>query len=393
MGDNPQGFSLPQQRISLILAGSFIFARLVSLIAMPLEGLRGYGDFIHYYLINQLPGLPFLQYWVEYPPVFPFLARLLYQIAAGQEHNFYYLLAFLLTAADTGSLVLFWKIASRFFPPQQALWRSAVYLLILVVLPYSWWYFDPLAVLPLMLALYLALDRRWTASGAVAALGIATKFFPGLVLLAAWRRASWKQLVGMTVIALTPVILLYAGLWWVSPQFTAASLRSQTNKGSWETIWALLDGNIHTGSFGPFAERLDPALAVAPRGNPAVIPALASLVVFGGIGLAGLLKTGQPGEHQVIVLIGFAWALFLLWSPGWSPQWVLYLLPLILLTLPGQQAILFGAALILVNLLEWPVLLSRGYFSFLWITIVFRTLVLAILGLAWGEIIFSRRKG
>jgi hypothetical protein len=392
MSANPQGWSLPQRKTGLLLAGAFVFARLVSLISMPLEGLRGYGDFIHYFYLNQIPGFPYFQYWVEYPPIFPFLNHFLYWVAAGQEHTFYYLLAFLLTLVDAASLFLFWKISGRVFTQAQALWRSAVYLLVLVVLPYSWWYFDPLVVFTMMLSLYLALDRRWAASSAAAALGVATKFFPAIILVAAWKRASWKQLAGMAAAALMPLILLYAGLWWASPAFTTASLRSQMSKGSWETVWALLDGNIHTGSFGPIEERLDPAMAVAIRGNPAVIPPLASLVVFGGLGLAGLLRIRQPGEHEVLVLVGFAWVLFLLWAPGWSPQWVLYLLPLLLLALPGQQAVLFSAALILINLLEWPLLLSRGLFSYLWVTIVFRTLVLAILVLAWGKIIFARRK-
>jgi hypothetical protein len=394
MEDNGPGFSFSRKQISLTLVGAFVFARLVNLIALPVEGLRGYGDFDNYYLINQqLSGLPFFHYWVEYPPVFPFLTRFLYQLSGGKDHIFTYLLVFLLTAADAGSLILFWKIACRLFPSQQALWRAGVYLLVLVVLPYSWWYFDPLAIFCMLLGLYLALERRWSAAGAAAAVGIALKFFPGLILLAAWQRASWKQLLWMSVISITPVVLLIGGLWWASPEYTAASLRAQASKGSWETIWAILDGNMRTGLFGPITERMDPAAAVIPRGNPAVIPPLASLLVFGGVGLAGLLKAKRQDELQAIALVGFAWALFLLWSPGWSPQWVLYLLPLILLTLPGRQSLLFGAVLILINLLEWPVLLSRGYFSFLWITIVLRTLVLAILCLAWGEKFITRQPG
>ncbi|MBE0697685.1 MAG: hypothetical protein IH586_12255, partial [Anaerolineaceae bacterium] len=263
----------------------------------------------------------------------------------------------------------------------------------LIVLPYSWWYFDPLAVFCVLLGLSLALERRWAAAGAAAALGIAIKFFPGLVLLAAWRRASWKQLFWMSVISISPILLLFGGLWWASPAYTSASLRAQVSKGSWETIWAILDGNIHTGIFGPFAERLDPATATIARGNPAVIPPLASLLVFGGLGLAGLLRIRSQDEFHVIPLVGFAWTLFLLWSPGWSPQWVLYLLPLVLLTLPVRQALLFGTVLILVNLLEWPVLLSRGYFSLLWIPIVMRTLVLVILCLAWAGMLFARQPG
>jgi hypothetical protein len=121
MDDDRQRSSFSQQQIALILAGIVVFARLVNLIAMPIEGLRGYGDFLNYYLPNQLAGLPFIHYWVEYPPLFPFLTHFLYQLSAGKEHIFTYLLISVLTAADAGSLVLFWMISNRLFSDQQAL--------------------------------------------------------------------------------------------------------------------------------------------------------------------------------------------------------------------------------------------------------------------------------
>ncbi len=372
-------------RLPFWLAGGLFFARLIGLLSAPLASLRGYGDMIHYHVVYGLPGWPFFNYWIEYPPVFPFLSAFLNRLAGGQEHVFYYLLDFLLIAADSGSIYLFTRMVSRLFSPEDALVRAGVYLLVLVSLPYVWWYFDPLVVFFLLLGLNLILEQRVWGAGAAVAIGIALKFFPALAMLAAWRRYSWKRLVGLAAISLAPVILLYAVFWLASPNLTAASLRSQAGKGSWETVWALLDGNIRTGSFGPAEERLDPAKAGVLQGNPAVVPPLINLVVFGGVGLWALSRF-QPVKNapldsgrQSLALVGFAWGLFVLWSPGWSPQWILYLLPLALLTLPGRQVYLLAAALILVNLLEWPVMLSRGYFWALWLTIPIRTLILGIL--------------
>lgn len=386
MNADAASFSFSRRQAARVFVLAFLFARLISLIALPLEGLRGYGDFLHYFLMNRLEGLPFFNYWVEYPPVFPFISWLLYGIAGEREHVFTYLLFCVLTAADAGSLALFWRIANHFHPAGQAVWRTLVFLLALVALPYSWWYFDPLVVFCALLGISLLLDRRWISAAGVIGLGVALKLFPFLVLLAAWKRISWKRFALLVGLSLAPVALLYGALWLASPEFTGASLRAQASKGSWETVWALLDGNIRTGSFGDSSERLDPA-AAASRGNPAVIPPLVSLVLFGGIGLAGLWKARIEEERSPVALVGFAWVLFVLWSPGWSPQWVLYLLPLVLLTLPGRQAILFGAALVLINLLEWPVLLSRGYFSYLWVPIIIRTLIMLILCAVWGEMI------
>jgi len=122
MSDDSQAMPFSKRQIDQALVGAFVFARLVSMVAMPMEGLRGYGDFIHYFLINRLEGLPFIQYWVEYPPVFPFLSRFLFQISSGREHVFYYVLFCILSAADAGKLILLWRLASRVFPTTQALW-------------------------------------------------------------------------------------------------------------------------------------------------------------------------------------------------------------------------------------------------------------------------------
>ena len=384
MAANNRPVFLPNVHLHVWLVAAFLFARLVSLATMPLEGLRGYGDFINYFEISGLPGLPFIHYWVEYPPVFPFLAKGLHLVSGDQEHVFYYLLVLILSLADAGSLYLFIRLASRWFSPDQALLRSGAYLLALVSLAYSWWYLDPLVVFSMLLGLTLLLDRRRMKAGLALGMGVATKFFPVLVILAAWRRASWRQVLFLASLSLAPVLLLIGLLWAQSPAFTLASLRSQASKGSWETVWALVDGNLNTGSFGAFDERLDADTATRSRANPAVVSPWISLLVFGAAGLVVLLAAHPQDDRQSAALVGFAWCLLLLWSPGWSPQWILYLLPLILLVLPARRAYLFGAVLVLVGLLEWPVLLSRGYFSMLWAPVVLRTFLLATLAASFA---------
>ena len=249
----------------------------------------------------------------------------------------------------------------------------------------------------MLLGLWLVLEGRVGRAGLALALGLATKFFPGLALLAGWRRFSARRLALLVIVSLLPMLLSFALLWLASPELTAASIRAQGSKGSWESIWALIDGNIRTGSFGALPERLDPARATQAVGNPAVIPPLASLVVFGGLGVFALLRfraetDSRAFDRQSIALVGFAWSVFALWSPGWSPQWVLYLLPLILLALPERQAFLLAAVLIMVNLLEWPVLLSRGYFDGLWATILLRTLILLVMSASFYPIIVGNPK-
>jgi hypothetical protein len=107
---------------------------------------------------------------------------------------------------------------------------------------------------------------------------------------------------------------------------------------------------------------------------------LAPFVIFG---LWTFLRTRINNPRSAVSLLGVTWAVFLLWSPGWSPQWVLYLIPLILLTLDEREGFLMTLTLVLANLLEWPILLSRGLFKGLWITVPVRELLLIFLVYLW----------
>jgi hypothetical protein len=288
------------------------------------------------------------------------------------------LLVALLSAADVGNLWLFLRIQKQVQVGREQSWRGWAYFAFLAVLAYGWWYFDPLAVFAMLLGIDLYLRRREVAAGAALGLGLLVKLFPILALVMLWRQPV-KKMLKITLVTLGIGLAAYGGLWLISPEFTSASLFSQLSKGSWETVWALIDGNYRTGNFGPVAWRLEAEMVDAGRGLPARIPPWLTLLIFGGAGLAGMLRSRNETAQQKIAVIGWTWTLFLLWSSGWSPQWLLYLLPLILLVFPKTTALMISLAFVLVNLLEWPVILSRGWFYMLQVTILLRTLLLGVM--------------
>lgn len=364
----------------------FLFARLVMILSLPLDGLLGYGDLRHFFDLASL-GMPFFDFWVEFPPLFPFASRLLFRLAGGRLHIYTYLLTLLLSLAQAGSLGVFVHLAHRFYPPSQAHARSLTYLVLLLAIPYGWWYFDPLAVLCMLLGLHWLFASKDLHAGLALGVGALVKWFPALALAAVWRARPSRRALTVTGLALGLVALVLGGLLVAAPDFTWASLRSQTSKGSWETVWALVDGNLRTGNFGPTTERFDPAAALRPLGNPPRLPPWLTLLPFALLGLWIYRRTRRLEGYRVVAFTGLTWVIYLLWSPGWSPQWVLYLLPLILLGLPARMATLMAFTLVLVNLLEWPLLLSRGYFASLWLTVPLRTLLLGLLAAAfWPQV-------
>jgi hypothetical protein len=62
--------------------------------------------------------------------------------------------------------------------------------------------------------------------------------------------------------------------------------------------------------------------------------------------------------------------------------------PLLLLSLPLRQSLVFGLNLAAISILEWPVLLTRGRFDLLWIPVILRTSVILLLA-----VVFFRRLG
>ena len=213
-----------------------------------------------------------------------------------------------------------------------------------------------------------------------------------LTLVVAWRYKSNNHALKTTIVTIAIALLGWAPFILNNQEMATASISSQVAKGSWETVWALLDGNLGTGTFGPIEEHLDAAQAIRPRGQPAFIPHWIPTLGFGIIGLWFFLKAAKDGDQQAVRLLALTLCLFLLWSRGWSPQWLAFLIPLLLLSLPFNLAGGFCISLALVSLLEWPILLSRGRFDLLWLPVVIRTMLLFLLAVTFGRIVLSRQE-
>lgn len=367
----------------------FFIVRLILFLSLPISGIRSYGDFWNFYNLASL-GRPFRDLWVEFPPLFPHFSRLIYLMVEGRQASYEYLFAFLLTLVQGGNILLVWKIARKLYDRESAANRTWIYAFGLVGLFYGWTYFDPLAVLFTLLGIYFLLLGQEIGAGAAIALGILTKWFSALLLPAAWKSRSLKRFLAAAGI----VLLLVGGVWGAlfiqDAHMTRASLLSQGVKGSWESIWALLDGNIKTGNFGASIDHRDPASILAVHTKPAVVPPWLSLIILGGWGLAILLKTKIEEPAQMLGASGFTMVVFFLWSPGYSPQWILYILPFIFLLFPMRESILFGLAMILIHLLEWPLLLSRGMFWSLWGVVPLRTMLVILAGVRFFQVMKGR---
>ena len=380
----------------------FVALRLMMLVTMPADNLTLYGDYVYYYELAAYSAqgyLPFIHYWSEYPPIFPFLSVGIYQLTrlfGGSYHAYVYLLGLVMLAFNAGNLVLFLRLARRLHPEDIAERLGWIYSVLFVPLIYTWWNLDALTTFCLLLTLELLLGghERWSAvamgvGGLVKLVPLLA--FPAVVRTRPWRRWLVYGLIAVAVMGAAVVPLLQVG-----GPVAVASFRSPAGWSSWQTVWALLDGNLRTGLLGAPANHFDLALATTPVGNPARVPEWARLVIFGLLYAIIFWRARPPspnpslrwrgeGPRRLVAFLCVTFVIFFLWSKGWSPQWQVLLFPLLLLVLPLRRSLLFILVLSFVNLAERPVLHSRGLNQWLYLTVPLRTGLLLLLLVELGR--------
>ncbi len=378
----PARKSTPSFGIALML---FVSARLMMLMIWPVENLTLYGDYRYYFDLAALSDagyVPFVHYWSEHAPLFPFLNLAIYQLSGGVFKNHVLLVSLAMLLFETGGLLLLYRLAADLYGEAQA--TQIVWVYVALYIPVFIWLstFEAMTAFFVLLALFALRRDRLGLAGLAIGLGTMTKFVPIVLLATVWRGRGWRAALVSGLVATVVCAAILGPLLILSPDYTLASLQAQASKSSWQTVWALIDGNVaNTGNLGPIADRFDPAKAGQVLHNPSRLPAWLTLLPFALLGL--FIFTRPPvrerGDGPIFTALTFT--LLFLWSKGWSPQWQIFLIPLLLLALPLRRAVMFVLVLGFVNVLEWPVILSRGLWELLPLTIVIRTLILALL--AW----------
>lgn len=368
---------------SLILL-LFVTGRLMMLMAFPPENLIFYGDYQHYFNLAAMTRqgyYPFIHYWYEFPPIFPYLNIFVYTLAGQQLKNYIPILAFVLLLAECGNLYLLFRLALTLYGPVRGIKIAWIYTALFT--PIFFWLgnFDALTTFFILLSLYSLIKSKNKLLGLALGLGTMVKFLPLLLLATVWRARGYKSTLIYAGVVVLISLLIFGPFGLLNPQLTLASLQAQSGKSSYQTGWALLDGNTTTGNFGPLADHFDPAKATQPLNNPPRIPTWLTLIPFGLLGLFILTRprTLPDPNLDAVIFTTLTFVIFFLWSQGWSPQWQTYLIPLLLLSLPERRAVLFIIVLGFINFLEWPVILSRGMNSLIPLTIMARTLIFVLL--------------
>jgi len=355
----------------------------------------GIGDFVNQARLSASGAYPFLDYWMEYPIIFPWLNVAAYQLSLRLpgDHMHWYATLYRWTFVpfDVGTLILLYALARRLYATEAVVLRVILlYTLCFVTLyvPLGW--FDSVPLFWLLLALYFALENRPVWTGVAAGLGFLTKLIPVLVLPMAWQRmtsarAKSKLILASLASALLPMLpfILYR------PDLSWAFVRNVISRPSWETVWALLDGYRGFGVTAPYDWRLDPDSATWATHASTSVYGIWSLVGFGLLALfLWTRRIDWQDNRRATAFVALTWCLFSLWSKGYSPQWAINYIPFVVLLMPTLRGALYLVLLSLGMLAEWPgvfILLpdQPGYFD---AVILWRTALTLLLTLEFGTL-------
>lgn len=334
------------------------------------RGVGAQGDRLYHYQLAQLTGegdYPFFDWWSEFPPIWYTLTTLVYQSQgeAVDYSTWSILMAFIVLLFEVGNLILIRAIGTHLHGDIIGMGLAWVYALLFAPLVFVFWNFESLVAFFLLLGIYFILKQRDIRGGLAIGLGALTKFTPALIFGALLRYQKPRRFIKIGVVAVGLFALVYAVLIANASandkdiRFVTTSLTAQFGKASYQTVWALLDGNYRTGNFGSVQSHYDLSAADELYGNPAVIPSWIRLAVAGAIGLFIFITTRRYDDKGFVAFVTITVIIFFLQAQGWSPQWLAQIIPLMLFCFPTKNGILTALILAGVVFIEYPVLFIR----------------------------------
>ncbi len=375
----------------------------------------------------------FQNLWTAYPSLFPALMLPVFEASSRippwvePELFFHLLFGALLLLFEAGNLILIYRLGNRLGEetPVPALpstlvsgWQPGLLPALLYALLFAplytllgWFEAMPLFFLLLGLDLLLLKARGgWAGSAVAAALGFLVKLTPVLLVplavrwlgarlsLDALRHEWFNRRSPGNLLRPTLYVLIFAavsvGVGWLAlgpgfdPQLALSSLRINAIRPPWQSVWALFDGYYGYGLV-PIDMRNLQGLA---RGDQWQTRLPWGLITLAFAALYLWLYTrrydwSRPRTLVVLAAVSVVW--LFLYSKGWSPQFIVWILAMLVLLNPSMHGVVIAIALTAINVVESTLFLLVLPDEH-WIlagTVLARTLLLLLLAVEWlGQI-------
>lgn len=405
------GFNRHGDLLALVLL--FVSFRFFSLMLLRPGGfIADYSDFNTSFLPfaqwSRYALYPYRDFWMEYPPLFPWLVVFLYRVSLllppwdDPRLWFNTLMGLVTLASEAGNVVLLYLLGCLLWGREKGRLAGWFYLGLFAPFYTALGWFDTVPLFFILLTLWLwAKAARETgnraaltyagASGIALGIGFMLKLFPALALplsirILPRRRELFAIVAGFTI----TVLLIALPFFFQNPVFFITSFRSMVGRSSWETVWALLDNYYSFGTIAGDRFSTPQSFETHPARVPHIIPLLLWILIY----LWLLFRRNERSEPRNIVsAAGLVFTSYLLLSSGYSPQYVVYAIPYVVLLIPDLKGIAYLLLLTWFNLME-----ATGYFIMLshqrWLlvlTVSMRTLTFLALSVEYAVEITGNR--
>lgn len=243
---------------------------------------------------------------------------------------------------------------------------------------------DIIPVLLLLLALYAFLTRRYSVLGLAIGVGGVLKLFPFLLLMPVIMAEARMRDKFKVVLIVTAVVLVTFGPFLLSnPAMFFSPYTWQSGRPPWQSWYsfaAWLMQEPHDYGALPFYADLDTTIdfdwvywGLTPPIHVLTVPVPRQptrwwhLVSIGGFvsSLIPLVPARIKSKEEKVDWILYILLVFLFWNIGWSPQYELFLIPLLLLSFGRTPLVgLYCASFLqILTMFEYPVLLPYAVYD------------------------------
>ncbi|MEM2876253.1 MAG: glycosyltransferase 87 family protein, partial [Candidatus Bathyarchaeia archaeon] len=345
-------------------------------------------------------ALPYIDSRVGYPPLGFLIYLPLAKLSSGNLKTFMYSFRFLNAIFLLISQLLIYKIVKRIHGKRDALIAALTLFSLPSMALLSRFSNDVLSLFTTLLALYFLIERRIEAAGISIGIAAMVKGIPGLLILPAlaWLRRFDERYKLFTSAAITVFVISLPFL--IADPFMYISVYTHHgDRGPWETIWALVDGWLsHGGFIHPdfdqfiYQTQLRKIYPLRPNDHafyawkyqmlPTILPILEAISVVVPTYLLRR-KEVEVDSKSLLECVGAVFLGYILFFKGYSPQFTVFILPMVLVSLKGLKSVVLGVFLevatelrgIICNALDC---ISRNIrIQMLEFTVLLRTITLA----------------
>jgi hypothetical protein len=321
-----------------------------------------------------LPAFEAHGIWNVWTGYFPLTTVLLYLVLSVLDFASLHLISLIF---DTGNLLLIYGIGKRFLGKEKAAYLLWVYSSIFITI--QWWILplvEQNATFFLLLSLYLLLLGKRKLSAIAGGIGAVIKIFPAVTTLTYLKTQSSQRAKISYLTILISIILLFSLPFLINnPAIFISGFLWQANRPPWETIWAIASfgAKLRPGLQPKYSEIVRP---VSP--NPEL--SLIDLITLAGLIVTLsfiMLKVKLNTDYDKVRFTAVVLCLFLFWGKGWSPQYSVWITPLLLLLYPNFRGLMLLIVWEVVNCLQYPYAFTYFYPALLIICIIIRTVIIA----------------